>query len=79
MSKDKVIIELSQSEALVLFEFVFRFTQDEKLEIKDQAEERVLWNLCSSLESILSEPFRQDYSLLLAAARNEVRDGKESN
>jgi hypothetical protein len=78
MSEETVTIELSKSEALVLFEFVSRFTDEEKLEILDQAEERVLWNICASLEKLLDEPLRADYSQLLANAREEVRD-KESD
>ncbi len=74
MSKDKVKIELSPSEALVLFEFVSRFSQDGKLEIRDQAEERVLWDVCSRLESELAEPFLRNYNDALAKAREEVRD-----
>jgi hypothetical protein len=74
MANEKVIIELSHSEALVLFEFVSRFSNDENLEIVDQAEERVLWNVCASLEKILAEPFSPSYSDLLSKAREEVRD-----
>jgi len=74
MSEEKVMIELSQSEALVLFEFVSRFTDVERLEIADRAEERVLWNVCGRLEKILVEPFRENYDDLLAKARDEVRE-----
>ncbi len=74
MSKDKVKIELSPSEALVLFEFVSRFSQDGKLEVRDQAEERILWDVCSVLESELGEPLQQNYISALAKAREEVRD-----
>jgi len=74
MTEEKVTIELSPSEALVLFEFVSRFSNDEKLEIVDEAEERVLWNMCTSLEKIVATPFSQNYSNLLAKAREEVRD-----
>ena len=76
MSKgeDKVNIELSPSEAIVLFEFVSRFSQSGELEIKDQAEERVLWDVCSLLESVLAEPFSKTYSGALAKARDAVRD-----
>ncbi|MEP6903692.1 MAG: hypothetical protein ABJA66_18360 [Actinomycetota bacterium] len=68
MSEDKVKIELTKSEVLVLFESVSRFSDDEKLEIKNPAEEQVLWNICCDLESILVEPFNENYSELLAKA-----------
>ena len=44
------------------------------LRIEDQAEARVLWDLCASLESILAEPFADNYHDLLAKARGQVRD-----
>ena len=74
MPNTKIKIELTRPEALVLFEFVSRFSEDEVLKIEDQAEERVLWNLCASLESLLSEPFAKNYGELLANARSLVRD-----
>jgi hypothetical protein len=74
MSDEKIKIELSPSEALVLFEFLSRFTNDDRLEIVDQAEERVLWDVCSLLESSLIEPLDPNYLMLLAKAQAEVRD-----
>lgn len=76
VSDDKVVIELSRAHALVLFEFLARFSNggDHKLEIKDQAEARVLWDMCCDLEKVLTEPFRKDYTELLRHARDVVRD-----
>lgn len=70
---EKVSIELTRSEALVLFEFLTRFSKDNVLKLEDQAEERVLWDLCCSLESILVEPFAKNYPDLLEKARAEIR------
>ena len=42
---DPVRLELTGDEALVLFEFLFRFDDDGSLTIQDQAEERALWKL----------------------------------
>jgi len=50
------------------------FSDDDELKLEDQAEERVLWDLCASLESILVEPFAENYIELLEKARAEVRD-----
>lgn len=72
--KDKLVMELPRAQALVLFEFLSRFSNDKKLEIQDQAEERVLWNMCCDLERVLSEPFRPDYGDVLQRARDAVRD-----
>lgn len=74
MPEKKVTIELSREEALVLFEFVSAFSDTDQLLIHDQAEQRVLWNICASLEKILVEPFHANYSELLAEARKRVRD-----
>ena len=67
-------LTLSQEEALVLFEFLSRFSDNEKLSIEDQAEERVLWDICCDLESELVEPLKENYSQLLEIARTKVRD-----
>lgn len=79
MAKEPITIELSAEEALVLFEFLWRFSQDDVLKIEDQAEERLLWDLCSSLESKLVAPFAQEYRELLAVARSKVRDKDPSS
>jgi hypothetical protein len=59
---EKVFIELSKAEALVLFDLLARFDKDEKSIIENQAEERVLWNIHCSLEKVLVEPFSPDYA-----------------
>jgi hypothetical protein len=69
-----VKLTLKRSHALVLFEFLSRYSEDRKLEIRDQSEQRVLWDLCCDLERVLEEPLRPDYSTLLEIARKEVRD-----
>jgi hypothetical protein len=53
---EKVSLELTPSESLGLFEFLSRFSNEDVLKLEDQAEERVLWDLCASLESIMVEP-----------------------
>ena len=69
MTVGRITLELSPQEAVVLFEFLSRFTDYGKLEIEDQSEERVLWNVSSLLESTLDELFAQNYDVLLAEAR----------
>lgn len=73
-SSSCVSIELSSDEALVLFEFLQRFSDSDTLAIQDQAEERVLWNLCCLLERRLVTPFATTYDVLLAEARDRLRD-----
>ena len=70
----KVTIELTGDEALVLFDWITRFTQREDEEFENQAEEKVIWQIEAMLEKALVEPFKPDYDRLLAAARAGVRD-----
>lgn len=75
-----VTLTLSSDEALVLFEWLA--TADPRAgmgpQFDDPAEQRVLWNLHAQLERTLIEPFRSDYTQLLAAARVRVRDEPSS-
>ena len=75
----KNIIELSDAEHLVLFDFLSRIcdVEWEKWEpvlYKDLAEKEVLLAIKCELESKLSEPFDGDYKKILEAARKTVRD-----
>lgn len=77
----EVAIRLSKAEALVLFDWLHR-TEDEdadsvSLGLVDQAERRILWDLGSSLESILAEPLLPEYDRIIDAARASVRDPSE--
>lgn len=69
----KISIEMSQAEALVLFEWLARNDKVQRLQIEDEAEERVLWLLEAQLERQLVEPLAGNYSELLASARTLVR------
>lgn len=69
---DPVRLELTADEALVLFEFLSRYSDSNSLSLVDQAEQRALWNLCCLLESQLVEPFRSDYDALVSAARDRL-------
>lgn len=73
-SPDKIIVELTNKEALVLLEFLYRFSEVEGYPFEDQAEQRVLWNVETILEKQLVEVFSPDYKKLLQEARNQVRD-----
>ena len=59
---------------IILFEFLSRFSNEEILEIEDQAEARVLWNILCNLEKILAEPFSEKYTEILETAREKIRD-----
>lgn len=65
-------IELSEDEALVLFDWLARFNERKDVDFADPAERRILWDIESSLESLLIQPFSEDYALLLAEARSRL-------
>lgn len=78
MGDKKVSIELTKEEAIVLFEFLGRFNENnDSSRFDDQAEKRVLWDIECILEKELSEPFRADYQEIVMKAREAVRDEKE--
>ena len=59
MNEERITIELSSSQALVLFEFLSRFSEAGKLEVVDQAEERVLWDVLRKLRIHLESAARR--------------------
>ena len=70
----EVRIKLSQDEALVLFEFLARYDEQESLDIEDRTEEYVLWTLHAELEKQLVQPLKPNYVELLSKARKSVRE-----
>jgi hypothetical protein len=73
MSKE-VNITLTEDEAWVLFELTRRFSDSEKLDIQDQAEERALWNLCCIFEKSLHQESDSEYKDFIAQCRARLRD-----
>jgi len=72
--EEEIQINLSKDEAVILFEFLLRFSAKDKLELVDQSETRVLWNIHCDLEKTLIEPFSEKYSEILEDARKKIRD-----
>ena len=70
------IIELKDFEALVLVDFLLRFSDDEKLSIEHEAEKQVLYDLCASLESEVPELLDPQYKELLSSARDKIVKGE---
>jgi len=71
---EDVEIKLTKDEALVLFDFLSRFSDEDALSIQDQSEERALWNLTCVLEKVLAEPFSEEWPSIIKAARDRLRD-----
>jgi hypothetical protein len=53
---NEVTLRLARDEAVVFNDWLSRFNA-ESHRFRDQAEQRVLWNIEASLESVLVEPF----------------------
>jgi hypothetical protein len=75
--RDRIAVEFTSEEALVLFEWLARTQNALEGTFVDQAEQRVLWDLESMLERELVAPFRADYDRLLRDARDALRDTDE--
>jgi len=73
-SPQTVQLSLTADEAVVLFEFVRRFSDTDKLEIVDQAEARALWNLCCIFEQGALAQLDGAWPDVLAQARARLRD-----
>jgi hypothetical protein len=72
-----VTLTLSDDEALVLFDWLSRFNEEEHPALfQDQAEQRVLYDLEAVLEKVIAESFDRDYTDILSKARENIRDGK---
>jgi hypothetical protein len=72
--RQRVSVELSADEALVLFDWLERKSPpSEPPPFEDKAEQIVLWDLCCLLESVLVEPFDANFTEQLESARAAVR------
>jgi hypothetical protein len=67
-------LPLTFDEAVVLFEFLQRYSNTDRLTIEDQAEQRTLWNLSCMFEKHVTIPIGRNYADLLAEARDRLRD-----
>jgi hypothetical protein len=76
---DRVTIHLSRDEALVLFEWLHRSEDEDRLSpLAHHGEQVALWNLSALLERELVEPFMQEYTKLLKEARERLVGDEES-
>lgn len=71
MTEENVELRLTTAEALVLFEWLVAAHDAQGL-IADEAEQRVLWDLESQLETKFVEPLMPDYTELVDAAKRAV-------
>ena len=73
--EDKVLLELTRDEALVLEGLFARFEQEGSLALRHNAEFVALSRMSRQIEKALTEPFQPNYMALLVAARSHVADG----
>jgi hypothetical protein len=76
-ASDDITVTLDRSVALVLFDFLSRTTDEEDGEplndaLQHKAELPALWATLAALESVLTEPFANDYGARIKAARADV-------
>lgn len=76
LSPEKITVGFTNTEALVLFEFLYRFYNEDCYTFEDQAEQKVLCKVEGILESQLVEVVHPDYVRFLSEARKQVRDGE---
>lgn len=71
-NENKVVLELSRAETLVLFEWLT--SHDGNLPFEESSEQDVLWRVEAALERALPEVLSPDYQTTLAAARKVLRE-----
>lgn len=73
MNKEKINIKLSKDEAIVLFEWISSVDFDSfKGIFNDDSERKVLFDILSNLEDVLTEPFLENYKKLLKESRRRL-------
>jgi len=75
-NKNKTVeIKLSEDEAFVLLEWLHKFNElEHPFLFEDQAEERILLDLESEMEKVISVTFDSKYYKILSEARQKIRD-----
>ena len=74
MNHQKVLLELTRCEAIVLMQLLMRFRDKELLMIEHESEEQLLWDMCCMIEDKLPELLDPGWSDLLDRARATVLD-----
>ncbi len=70
-----IVIKFSEDEALVLLEWLHNFNEERHVALfQDQSEERILFDLESVLETVVSVSFDKNYQEILFKARQKIKD-----
>jgi len=71
----KIVVELTKSEALVLYNFLY--TATEHITFEHYSEKKILWQLQGNIETKLGELFQSNFLDSLEEARKEVQGDDE--
>ena len=71
---EKLSVELSQDEWLVFWDWLSRFNEESGYQFKDQAEQRVLWDIEAQIEKKSDNAFAENYIEALKSAYERIRD-----
>ena len=71
MREEDVVITLKKEEALVLFEYITKFNNENKNK-SCNSDTYALWSLENALEEKLAEPFLENYDKIILEARKKL-------
>lgn len=72
MTEDRVSLNLTRAEAIILIEFLMRYRDEERLAVEHEAEEQLFYDLCAVIENKLPELFDPNWSMLVEQSRAAV-------
>jgi hypothetical protein len=72
MNEVPVSLKLTRAEAIVLIEFLMRYRDKDRLVVEHEAEEQLLYDLCSGVENQLPELFNPAWHMLVERSRAVV-------
>ena len=75
----KIQIEISEDEAIVLFEFFERFGEKEEMYFVHPAEYLALMKISGQIDKSTSAMFKENYVEILKKARENIADSFESD
>jgi len=74
-----VNLDITNDEAVILWNFLRRYSTDEVLVIEDQAEQRALWNLECFFEKEVGNCYEGDWDISLKKSLDNLRDENGTN
>ena len=76
---NKIKIEISEDDAIVLFEFFERFSEKEEMYFVHPAEYLSLMKISAQIDKSITAMFKKDYGKILKNAREIIAEGFESD